>query len=228
MAKTEIQFLKERGLYGAYRKYRNIPRARVIDTAIRNFDGTIARKKVYVYKKGKTTVFRDFFNLEFLGFTRKSINKSIGRLSEKVKISKPFASSRQIIKQGDKKGEVMNFQVSFDMTVNSLQLKRSNKIRFYNKSLNNLRVVEETNRVKRRMAGGVVIRALYIKGNIVKAVTVRSRRVFMLGTKSERDLAFNDALLNGAAEAEFTPDEVIIQDYWFEYRRDTNAALIEN
>jgi len=78
-----------------------------------------------------------------------------------------------------------------------------------------------TNRYRRGRIGAVNIDAIYTASDgSRKRIKARSSFSYMLQNKKQRELAIIEAIDNGKAIAGFTPMDVELIDFWFEYWED--------
>jgi len=208
------RFLRERNLTRAFKTWKSIRRNRktVVDVAFPNYDGTDRRGKVYVYRRSGMTFFKDFNTLKTLGKSRKGVKNAIKSL---------FTRDAVVKKPMDYKG----IKTDFDFKDTKIHLKNSSLQQSYNVSLQRLRTVERTNKVKKKKMGMVVCDILYIgKGKAQNRVQVRSSYGF-LSKKSQRDQKIQECIRNGLNLAGFSPIEIQIKGIWFEYWSDKNVSL---
>jgi len=207
------QFLRERKLTASFNKWRSIKRLkkRVIDVSYSNYDGTIKRGRVYVYRQKNRTVFRDYETLLIVAKSKRKLSESIKAAFTRTETFKPY--------------KVRGWDVGYSFKDVKLKLKNVSKTQSYNQALERLRTVERRNTIRRKMQGMVVCDLTYVASNgSRKRIQIRSKLTF-LGNKQTRDKLVNENISNGSGLAEFSPVDVIINGIWFEYWIDKHEKL---
>jgi len=207
------QFLRERKLTASFNKWQSIKRLkkRVIDVSYSNYDGSVKRGKVYVYRQKNKTVFRDFETLLIVAKSKRKLSESIKAAFTRTETFKPF--------------KVRGWDVNYSFKDAKLKLKNVSKTQSYNQALERLRTVERRNTIRRKMQGMIVCDLTYVAGNGKrKRIQIRSKLTF-LGDKKVRDKLIGDNISNGSGLAGFSPVDVIINGIWFEYWIDKNEKL---
>lgn len=207
------KFLRERRLTSSFNKWKSIKRVkkRVIEVSYSNYDWTIRRGKVYVFRQKNKTIFRDFSTLLIVGKSRRKIGEAIKAAFTRKTELKPF--------------KVRGWDVGYSFKDSKLKLKNINKTQSYNQALERLRTVERRNTTRRSMQGMVVCDLTYVAGNgSRKRIQIRSKLDF-LGNKKTRDRLINENISNGSGLAGFSPVDVIINGIWFEYWIDKREKL---
>jgi len=207
------QFLRERKLTASFTKWKSIKRIkkRVIDVSYSNYDGTVRRGKVYVFRQNNKTVFRDFSTLNIVGRSRRKLGEAVKAAFIRTLELKPF--------------KVRGWDVDYSFKNTKLKLRNVTKTWSYNQALERLRTVERRNTTRTKMQGMVVCDMTYVSGSgDRKKVVIRSKLAF-LGNKKVRDRLISENISNGSGMAGFSPVDVIIKAIWFEYWIDKHEKL---
>jgi len=198
------QFLRERNLSRAYTTYKNISHKRkfTVEHVFSNYEGTSRRDKIIVLREKGVVKVYDFNTMHVIGRRKGSINDAMKSLGIRAKTGDSFTHKK--------------WRVLSEVRHEQFQLKNVHVEKSYNKILNRTRTILMTNERVNKF-GFAVIDATYISADgTKKRVQARSHGGFNLAKKAERHKAVEDALQNGSAVAEFSPAEVIVNDYWFE------------
>lgn len=221
------QFLKERKLTRSFTEFKKLKgfKKRNIEVVFNNFDGTSTRKKIIVVRKNDVTQFRDFRTLQILGRSRRTTFKAISSLRQSPAIKrlklKPFSLSN------DGKKKFRDWNIQNNVKRSSINLKHQVKESTFNNTLQRLRTRVTSNNPQSGKFGHVVVNVTLIAADgIKKRVEARSFGGVNLSDRKQRDMALNNAINNSAAVAGFTPIEIIINNFWFEYLIERRTKLI--
>lgn len=235
------KFLRERGQLKAFNRFKRLKSIKKRTLIIsQRLDESVYNRKIIIHKQRGKTIFRDFNSLDVIKTTKKPINQALdllkGRIVRKESINLEFKKTfrkRSVIKVGDKTREVSRMvtkdvkrkAAKLDLERSKLNLKFEIKESRFIESQNSVRTKLITNSAKRKSVGSLIVDGYVIKDKIRKRVQARSRGVFFLSNKQQFDMAFKDAVDNMAAVANLgTPDEVIVINFWFEYRMDMEVT----
>ena len=217
MVKTTVRdfkkFLKQRALTRSFNQWNKIKKVKktVIPVAYSNYDGTSRRSKVYVFRQGNRTVFRDFNTLKVIGSSKRSKAAAIKDLNSIKKEKKGF--------------NVRGWSVSYNERNNGLKLKNANVTYSYNQAKQRLRSVTKTNSVKRNKVGRVICDLTYISKSGIKVRVQFASPIDDIYKSSVRKNRIEWCISNGSREAGFSPIDVIINAVWYEYWEDRNEKL---
>lgn len=209
--RTEIsQFLKERRLTRAFNTWKSIKsvRKKRIEVAFSNYDGTVRRSKIYVYRKGNYTYFRDFKTLKVIGKSKKSSKNAINA----------------VLKRDYRSYRLSGWNVVDKTRSTSLKLKNITDNYSYNTSRMLLRKRQRKNTYNKKGMGMLGSYITVIKGKRSFSKRVRSR-YDMIGNKSVRERLLEDNIRLVAGFAGFSPESVIIHEIWYEYWSDEYVKL---
>ena len=224
--RSEKEFLRERGLARAYASYKRIKRKpkRVLITQVSRFDAGVVPTKIYVLREHGRTVFRDFQTLKRLAESKRSIPQAIRSLfsapvTTPVKETVLASEKAQFGEKGTLLTEYENRKPK-----RAIVLKYLEKSYTYYPMHEKLRTRTVTNKAFRKSAVGmVVVDVTYSKGNQVHRGVYRSAGGFILSSRSQVREAIVSAIHNGlhrGGAVNFSPTDIIVHDYWFEYFRD--------
>lgn len=209
------KFIKEQGLTTSFSRFRRLKstRKQKLEIIRDKYDNTQKREHILVLKERGRTVFRDFRTYDKLASTKQNSNQAIKSLFG-VKKGRVGVSS------------VRGWGVLNETKTSKLKLKNTETRTSYNEQRNLLRKVEMTNVAKRKMVGFAVVDVTMIgKSGNKKRVQARSKGNQSLYTRKGKDAAITNAISNASAVAGFSPIDVILHNFWFEYWTDTREKL---
>ena len=205
------RFLRERGLSRSFKIYSRLADKRkyTAETNLPNYDQTYRRQKVYlVSRKGRTYIY-DFNTLKILGSSRLSIRKTYKKINQRYIQEKTY--------------NIGSIKTNLKRDIYGFHLKDRIESRSYNPLTQKTRHSVITNRSIRKKVGFVVVDATFKGGKGVKSIRLirRSYGGLVLNEKSEVNKGIESAIKNALHDVPFSPEEIIINDYWFEYYFDT-------
>jgi len=207
------RFMTERRLTSSFNKWNNIKNVpkQTVEVSFNTYTGHSKRSKLYVYRRGNRTIFKDFNTLNTLGSSKSKVPDAIKKL-------------RTISKVRHKKQSFNGKRIDFDIKRSGIKLKNSNSRFSYNQSENKLREVVSTNTKKGKRLGAVVTRLELTSGSGSKfRMTIRSR--FVPLTSSITNTLIDENIRNAAGKAGWSPFEIAIHDIWYEYWIDRKEKL---
>jgi len=215
------QFLKERNLTRAYNRHVSIINKH---KTIKEYDfstrtGHVIRKKVIIIKSKRGSIFIDHATMKNIAVSRKKPQQAI--------IS---SGATKIIDSNIKlSGKVKEFMRDWNIKIKTkrkeLLLNNTTTEQSYNKTFNRLRTIETTNIIRKsksvkKKIGFIVIDATYISADGDKRRIQARSKSHNLTIPSERKIAMEESLYHGSVQVEFSPIDVIINDFWYEYWTD--------
>lgn len=220
------QFLYERGLSSSFRTYQRIKpnrQKRIITTNVTKFGLGLTQQKIYVIREGNYTVFRDYYTLERLAKSRRTLTKAIYSL-----FSKPTIVSKQITVDENQRTQFEHGVSSIDKYIyekpkRSITLKYKEKSYSYFPEDKKLRTRYTTNiQPKKSISGIVVVDVEFIKGKSRHRGQYQSKGGYILSNKQEVKDAIVSAVHNGlkGSHVNFSPEQIILHDYWFVWHHD--------
>jgi len=207
------QFLIERKLTRSFNTWQSYKRKKkvILEVVSSNYDGTQSRSRVYAVKTKYGTSFRDFTTLRALGKSRSKLDEAIKKVSRYKSISvNNYFNGKEIVNKA---------------RTNEVKLKNVKSVYSYNKSEQRLREMRKTNTVVKNRVGSVGCDIEVRKGTTKVRQRVRSRFA-ILNTKKQREQLIDENIrLVSGKFAQFTPDEIIIHEIWYEYWHDKQEKL---
>jgi len=156
-----------------------------------------------------------------LATSRKTIPNAIASLRTTKLVKRKLAASSRL--------RVMNAAtdgISIRIRRSGINLKNTKTFESYNAMRQRLRKTILTNRAISRNFGGVVIDATWYRGDGQGfRHQIRSGGGFNLANRQERERAIQKAVVNGTAKVGFSPIDVEIHEFWYEYFKDESVEL---
>lgn len=224
------RFLRERGLTTAFTKFQHVrgKKKEILTTLVNRFGVERTESKIYVIKEGKYTVFRDFNTLERLSRSRRNVKDAIKSLFMQPIIKereiKPTLGQRQELTNSKTKSYSGILKYTEAKPKRAITLKFTDRVYSYFAPDKKLRIKTLTTSYMRKPKHGmVVVDVEYRKfPNQRHRGIYRSAGGFILNNRSEIDKATLSAIHNGlgSGNVNFSPDNIILHDFWFEYYQD--------
>jgi hypothetical protein len=225
-------FLKKRELARTYARYENIRKLRgkrVLHTSVNLFGTEIKDYKLYAIREGNYTVFRDYVTLKSLGRSSRNLKDAI-----KALYTEPVVSKENVIPSELSRTQFMGKpsiikEYTLVKPKRKITLKFTDRIYSYYSPDQRLRTKTVTSRGFRKIkAGMVVVDVEYVKGQKRHRGIYNSAGGFSLNSKEQIQRGILSAIHNGlgSGNINFSPDDIIVHNYWFQYYKDKyNVAL---